>query len=120
MNELMLMMPHPAAQTRFRDWRLAVKSILGFWSFYAMTVVLRGLLAPNAFNAIWDKRFNVAIGIVVTGLIYLAIAGAGGRASLRRKTVIAALASLVGAIAMSGTLSVLEGKVKSREEFRYQ
>src|SRR5438105_5596503 len=116
----MLMMPPLRARTRFADWCLALKSIVGFWSFYALTVVLRGLLAPNAFNAIWDKRFNVAIGIVVTGLIYVAIAGAGGRANLRRKTVIAALASLVGAIAMSGTLSLLEGKVKSKEEFRYQ
>ena len=114
------MMPHPAARTRFQDWPFAVKSILGFWLFYALTVVLRGLLAPNAFNAIWDKRFNVAVGIVVTGLIYLVIARVGGRASLRRKTVIAALASLVGAILMAGTLSLLEGKVKSKEEFRYQ
>jgi two-component system LytT family sensor kinase len=120
MTEPMLMIPHPAAQTRFRDWPFAVKSIVGFWLFYALTVVLRGLLAPNAFNAIWDKRFNVAVGIVVTGLIYGAIAGAGGGASLRRKTVIAAIASLVGAVLMSGTLSLLEGKVMSKEEFRYQ
>src|SRR5438067_7413719 len=120
MTEPMLMMPHPAAQTRFRDWPLAVKSILGFWSFYALTVVLRGLLAPNAFNAIWDKRFNVAVGIVVTGLVYAAIAGTGRRASLRRKTFIAALASLVAAVAMSGALSLLEGKIHSKEEFRYQ
>jgi signal transduction histidine kinase len=116
----MLMMPPPSARTRFRDWPLALKSILGFWSFYALTVVLRGLLAPNAFNAVWDKRFNVAVGIVITALIYAAIAGLGSRASLRRKTIIAALASLIGAVAMSGTLSVLEGKVKSKEEFRYQ
>ena len=91
----MLMMPPLRARTRFADWPFALKSIVGFWSFYALTVVLRGLLAPNAFNAIWDKRFNVAVGIVVTGLVYAAIAGTGRRASLRRKTFIAALASLV-------------------------
>jgi hypothetical protein len=85
-----------------------------------MTVVLRALLAPNALNAISDKLTNIAVGVVVTGLIYAAIAGAGGRATLRRKIIIAALASLVGAVAMSGTLSLLEGKVKSKEEFRYQ
>jgi signal transduction histidine kinase len=116
----MLMMPPPTVATRFRDWPLAVKSILGFWSFYAMTVVLRALLAPNAFNAMWDKKFNIVIGVVVTALIYAAIAGAGGRATLRRKTVIAALASLIGAVAMAGTLSLLEGKVHSKEEFRIQ
>src|SRR5205085_2330260 len=120
MTEPMLMMPPPTVRTRFLDWRLAIKSILGFWSFYALTVVLRALLAPNALNAISDKLMNIAVGVVVTGLIYAAIAGAGGRASLRRKIVIAAIASLVGAVAMSGTLSFLEGMVKSHEEFRYQ
>ncbi|MES2135843.1 MAG: histidine kinase [Pseudomonadota bacterium] len=105
---------------RFQDWRLAVKSIVGFWSFYALTVVLRATLAPNALNAISDKLMNIGVGVVVTGLIYAAIASAGGNASLRRKIVIAAFASLVGAVAMSGTLSLLEGKISSKEEFRYQ
>ena len=116
----MLMMPPPTVRTRFQDWPLAIKSIFGFWSFYALTVVLRALLAPNAINAAWDKLPNIGVGIIITGLIYLVIAGVGSRASLRRKTVIAALASLVGAVAMSGTLSLLEGKIHSKEEFRYQ
>src|SRR5437868_7740474 len=120
MTVQMLMMPPLRARTRFADWPFALKSIAGFWCFYALTVVLRGLLAPNAFDAIWDKRFNVAVGIVVTALIYLAIAGAGAGASLRRKTIIAAVASLVGAVAMSGTLGLLEGTIKSHEECRYQ
>src|SRR5437868_3052463 len=120
MTVQMLMMPPLRARTRFADWPFALKSIVGFWCFYALTVVLRGLLAPNAFDAIWDKRFNVAVGIVVTALIYLAIAGAGAGASLRRKTIIAAVASLVAAVAMSGALSLLEGKIHSKEEFRYQ
>lgn len=116
----MLMMPPPRASTRFSDWPLAAKSILGFWSFYALTVALRALLAPNTLNAISDKLLNIGVGMVVTGFIYLAIAGAGGTASLRRKTVIAALASLIGAVVMSSTLSLLEERVHSREEFRYQ
>ncbi len=116
----MLMMPPPTVRTRFQDWPLAIKSIVGFWSFYALTVVLRALLAPNAINAAWDKLPNIGVGIIITGFIYLAIAGVGSRASLRRKTVIAAIASLVGAVAMSGTLSLLEGKIHSKEEFRYQ
>ena len=40
----MLMMPPPAVRTRFRDWPFAVKSILGFWLFYALTVVVRAFL----------------------------------------------------------------------------
>ena len=116
----MLMMPTPMVRTRFDDWRLAVKSIFGFWSFYALTVVLRALLAPNAIDAIRDKLPNIGVGIVVTGLIYLVVAGIGSRASLRRKIVIAALASLAGAVAMAGTLSLFEDKISSHEEFRYQ
>ena len=116
----MLMMPPPTVRNRFQDWPLALKSIVGFWSFYALTVVLRGLLAPNALNAMWDKLPNIGVGIVVTGLIYAVIAGAGGRASLRRKIALAALASLIGAVAMSGTLSLLEGKIHSKEEYRVQ
>ena len=116
----MLMMPPPTVRTRFQDWPLALKSIIGFWSFYAMTVVLRALLASNTLAAIWDKLPNIGVGIVVTGFIYAVIAGAGGRANLRRKTAIAALACLVGALSMSGTLSLLEGKIHAKEEFRIQ
>lgn len=116
----MLMASPPTARTRFDDWQLAVKSIVGFWSFYALTVVLRALLAPNAIDAIRDKLANIGVGIVVTGLIYLVVAGIGSRSSLRPKIAIAALASLVGAVAMAGTLSLFEDKVSSHEEFRYQ
>jgi hypothetical protein len=116
----MFMMPPTKVEGRFSDWRFAVKSILGFWLFYALTVVLRSLLATKSLYAISDKLSNIAVGIVVTGLIYIIIAVAGSRANLRRKTAIAAAASLVGAVAMSGTLSLLEGKVHSKEEFRYQ
>jgi len=122
----MFMMPTTRADSRFNDsrfsdWRFAAKSILGFWLFYALTIVLRALLAPNAIPAMTDKAMNIGVGIIVTVLIYLVIAGAGWRANLRGKTAIAAIASLVGAVAMSGTLSMLEGKiVKSHEEMRYQ
>src|SRR5437868_14259036 len=99
----MLMMPTPTVRSRFQDWPLAVKSILGFWSFYALTVVLRALLAPNALNASSDKLVNIGVGVVVTGLIYATIASTGAATTLRRKTVVAALASLVAEVEMSGT-----------------
>jgi hypothetical protein len=118
----MFMNPPPAllARSRFADWPLAVKSIIGFWSFYALTIVLRAVLAPNAVFAIVDKLMNIGVGVVVTGLIYLAIAGLGGRANIRGKTAIAAVACLIGAVLMSGTLAALEGDIKSMEESRYQ
>jgi two-component system LytT family sensor kinase len=116
----MFMMPTTKVEGRFSDWRFAVKSILGFWLFYALTVVLRSLLATNALYAITDKLLNIGVGIVITGLIYVVIAATGPRANLRRKIAVAAAAALVGAVAMSGTLSMLEGEVHPKEEFRYQ
>ena len=32
---------------RFADWPLALKSILGFWLFYALTVVARAFLGHD-------------------------------------------------------------------------
>ncbi len=116
----MLMMPPPAVRSRFSDWPLALKSILGFWCFYALTVVLRALLAPNAINAITDKLINIGLGIVITGFIYLAIAGIGRAQNIRAKTIIAAICSVIAAMVMAGTLSLFEGKIQSKEEFRYQ
>jgi hypothetical protein len=120
MTVTMLMMPPPAVRTRFSDWPLAVKSILGFWSFYALTVALRALLAPNALNAITDKLINIGLGIVITFFIYLAIAGIGQLQNIRGKTIIAAVASVIAAMTMAGGLSLFEGKISSKEEFRYQ
>jgi hypothetical protein len=116
----MFMNPPPLIKSRFADWPLAVTSIVGFWSFYALTIVLRALLAPNPWYATSDKLMNIVVGVVVTGLIYLVIAGLGVRSSLRGKTAIAAVSCLVGAMLMASTLAALEGDVKSREESRYQ
>src|SRR4051794_30362774 len=116
----MLMMPPPAVRSRFSDWPLALKSILGFWCFYALTVVLRALLAPNAMNAITDKLINIGLGIVITGFIYLAIAGVGRAKNIRGKTIIAAISSVIAAMVMAGTLSLFEGKMQSKEECRAQ
>ena len=40
-------------QGRFADWRLATQSIIGFWAFYLVTVLLRGLFGPEA--AVGDR-----------------------------------------------------------------
>ena len=82
----MLMIPTPAARTRFRDWPFAVKSILGFWSFYALTVVARAFLGSDPWTLLENKLVVVGIGILLTGLIYLAIRTmARARASAERR-----------------------------------
>jgi two-component system, LytTR family, sensor kinase len=121
MTEQMLMIPQPAVQTRFRDWPLAVKSILGFWLFYALTVAARAFLGTDPWTTLENKLVVIGIGIVVTLLIYVAIAASSEGRSIRRKAVIAGVASLVGALAMGGTLILIEDLMReSKEEFRFQ
>ena len=69
----MFMTPPPAVRTRFSDWPLAVKSILGFWFFYALTVVARAFLGTDPFTVLYNKLAVIGVGILLTGLIYLAI-----------------------------------------------
>ena len=107
---------------RFADWRLAVKTIIGFWLIYALTVVARALLGSDPIATLQNKLVIITIGVVLTGLVYAAIALFGGRhSSNRRKAIVAGLASFIAAWAMSGLLLLAEDKMReSREEFRYQ
>jgi signal transduction histidine kinase len=107
---------------RFADWRLAVKSILGFWLVYAATVVARALLGSDPVTALQNRLIPLGVGIVLTGLIYLAIATfSGAEASNRRKALVAALASFIAAWAMAGLLISTQDKMReSKEEVRYQ
>jgi len=118
---MMLLMDEYSPKTRFGDWPLALKSILGFWLFYALTVVARAFLGTDPLTVLTNKLSVIGIGIVVTVLIYLAIAAFGAGHRIGRKAVIAAAASLIGAVAMGGTLILIEDMMReSKEEFRFQ
>ena len=118
---MMLLMDEYSPKTRFGDWPLALKSILGFWLFYALTVVARAFLGTDPLTVLTNKLSVIGIGIVVTALIYLAIAAFGAGHRIGRKAVIAASASLIGAVAMGGTLILIEDMMReSKEEFRFQ
>ena len=115
------MMPHPATRTRFGDWPFALKSILGFWLFYAVTVVLRAFLGSDPWTTLEDKLVVVAIGIVLTSLIYIAIAALGENANNRRRAVIAGIGSAVASLVMGATLVVTEDLLpQNHEQFRFQ
>ena len=117
----MLMMPAPTVRSRFGDWPFAVRSILGFWIFYALTVVARAFLGTDPWTTLEDKLVVIAIGIVLTGLIYLSIATFGYGAGIRRKAIIAAAGSAVASLVMGVALILLEGWLpQSKEQFRYQ
>ena len=88
-------------QGRFADWRLAVQSIIAFWAFYLVTVLLRGLLGPEAMSAIGYRAINAGLGLVLTFLIYITIRLFAREGSIRRMAIVAAIAALPAAVIMS-------------------
>lgn len=115
------MSPASAIRGRFTDWRLAVKSILGFWLFYALTVVARAFLGADPLTTLENKLVVIGLGILLTSLIYVAIATFGARSNVRRKAVIAGIGSLIAAMVLSTGLMLAEDLFReSKEEFRFQ
>ena len=109
------------AEGRFSDWRLAAKSILGFWIVYGLTVVARALLAADPTTILTNRLVVIAVGSILTGLIYAAIATFAAGRSIRRKAIVAGIASIAASAVMSGTLMALEDMMKeSKEQYRYQ
>jgi two-component sensor histidine kinase len=86
---------------RFSDWRLATQSIIAFWAFYLVTVLLRGLLGPEAAAAIGFRGVNAALGLILTSLIYVIIRLFARDGSVRRMALVAAAAALPAAVLMA-------------------
>jgi signal transduction histidine kinase len=117
----MLMVPAKPATTRFADWPLALKSILGFWLLYAVTVVLRAFLTADPWTVVRNKLIVIGFGIIINGLIYLAIARFGTGGTLRRKAIVAGLSCIVGSGLLGSTIVLTETWMRqSREQVRYQ
>ena len=117
----MLMMPQYPPRTRFSDWPLAVKSILGFWLFYALTVVARAFLGTDPWTTLYNKMPTIGIGIVLTVGVYLAIRFLGGDGSVRRQAIVGTATSLVAALSMAALLMSIDTYFKpNKEEFRFQ
>jgi signal transduction histidine kinase len=115
------MMPQPSARTRFADWPFAFKSIVGFWCFYALTVVVRAFLGTDPWTTLENRLLIIGIGILITGLIYASISTFATGASIRRKAIVAGVSSAVASLIMGGTLVMIEDMLhESKEEFRFQ
>jgi two-component system LytT family sensor kinase len=112
---------HSDDSGRFADWRLAMKSILGFWLVYAATVLARALLGTDPVTILRNKAIIIGVGIVLTVAIYIAINVFGRGSSIRRKAVVAALASFAAATAQAAFLLASDHFMHdSKEEWRYQ
>src|SRR5215213_2270066 len=108
-------------RSRFSDWQLAVKSILGFWFFYALTIVARAFLGSDPLTTLSNKMLTILAGIVLTGFVYAAIVLFSGRGSVRKQAITAGLVSFLAGWAMAGLLISTEGRMReSKEEHRLQ
>ncbi len=110
-----------AEERRFADWRLALKSILGFWLVYAATVVARALLGDDPWTSLHNKTPNILVGALLTFALYGLLNWFSRGASMYRKAILAAVLSALAAIGQATTIILLEPYFKpSREEFRVQ
>lgn len=88
----------PRPQGRFSDFPLAVKSILGFWFFYFMTLMVRAVVIHHGINEMLLRRSaGIMVGVALTFLIYLALRFFADRANLTRMITIAAVAAIPAA-----------------------
>ena len=114
------MMRPPAVKSRFSDWPLAVKSILGFWLFYYLTVVARAVLMHDAGTILLNRSYTLVIGIALTVAIYVACAYFARSASLTRRIVVGVVASLIAGGAQAGLLIAADRFLeKPQEEMRF-
>ena len=98
----MLMMPPPMARTRFSDWPLAVKSILGFWLFYYLTVVARAFLSDDPATVMFNRSLTLGIGILLTFCVYAAFRLLDANRTLKRAIIVGLASSFVAAATLAG------------------
>ena len=111
---------HPFRERSFADWPLAVKSILGFWLFYALTVVIRAFLGGDPLTVLENKTVTISTGIVLTFGIYAVLSLLTFNASLRRRVIVGIAASLAAAALMAAALIYAERyQDKPQDEVHY-
>ena len=116
----MFMTPAPVVRSRFDDWPLALKSIVGFWSFYLLTVVARAFLGRDPVTVIENRAVIIVIGVTLTFGLYAAIKIFAGRASLRRQVLVAGAASIVAGGALAALLIAADRyQDRPHDEFQY-
>ena len=116
----MFMTPAPVVRSRFDDWPLALKSIVGFWSFYLLTVVARAFLGRDPVTVIENRAVIIVIGVTLTFGLYAAIKIFAGRSSLRRQVLVAGAASIIAGGALAALLIAADRyQDRPHDEFQY-
>ena len=97
-----------------------MRSIIGFWALYMVTVIVRALLGQDPGTVLINKSTTIAVGILLTILIYAAINFFAARSSWRRRAIVAVAASFLAACALSGILIALDRyQEKPTDEIHY-
>jgi hypothetical protein len=95
-----LLLPRPSG--RFHDLPLAIESILGFWFFYFLTVLLRAVAIGGGLGELLSRRTaGILVGIVLTFGIYLALRLFAPNGGLKRTVTVAAIAGVPAALIFS-------------------
>ena len=113
----------PAAlqSQRFADWQIALQAVLAFWFLYFLTVIARALLSTDPLTVLQNKLLTVAVGMLLTAGIYLALRLLAPDGPVRRQALVAGLASMVAGLIMAAILIGVEDRMKvSSEEFRFK
>ena len=107
-----------AEERRFADWRLAVKSILGFWLVYAATVIARALLGEDPWTVLHNKVPTIIAGTLLTFVLYAVLNWSTRGVSMYRKAIIAAVLSALAAIMQAVIIIQLEPYFKPSKELK--
>lgn len=116
----MQVLPIARTHDRFSDWPLALKSIVGFWAVYYLTVIVRAFLGYDPLKVLQNKAVVVAAGILITGTLYAGIRYFAANAPMRRKMAIATSGSLFAAAALASfQIAIDRYQDKPRDEYHF-
>ncbi|MCJ8190400.1 sensor histidine kinase [Sphingomicrobium aestuariivivum] len=111
----------PKQRSLFADWRVALLSIILFWTTYLATVVGRALLVDDLMSVLALRMPAIAIGIVLTLCIYVSLRAMKPGASLRWRAAVALGASSLAAIAQAMfIISTAPDRGEAGEEYRIE
>ncbi|WP_265530260.1 sensor histidine kinase [Sphingomicrobium marinum] len=117
-------MQHSAIQggrRAFGDLGFAAKTIGAVWAIYIVTVVVRAILSGDFDAVIINRAPTIITGVLLTFGIYFAIHSVAEGAGVKRRTIVAAVASIFAAIGQGLAFMLLAPLMNdSKAEYRVQ